>query len=96
MYTPTHRMTPRAREAPIGVVLRALRLSRGLSQEQAAARCGISVDCWRRTERGVTTPSRETLVAVAAGFDVAYEHLALVVAGHEPPLTVEAIVEARR
>src|SRR3954452_21670424 len=46
--------------------IRALRERRGLTQEDFAARCGISVSFASLLERGERSPSYETLLQVAA------------------------------
>ncbi len=50
----------------LGRRIRALRERRGLTQEDFAARCGISVSFASLLERGERSPSYETLVQVAA------------------------------
>jgi len=50
--------------------IRALRERRGLTQEDLAARCGISVSFASLLERGERSPSYETLVQVAAALGV--------------------------
>jgi transcriptional regulator with XRE-family HTH domain len=46
--------------------IRALRERRGLTQEDFAARCGISVSFASLLERGERSPSYETLLQVAS------------------------------
>jgi transcriptional regulator with XRE-family HTH domain len=50
--------------------IRTLRERRGLTQEDFAARCGISVSFASLLERGERSPSYETLVQVAAALHV--------------------------
>jgi transcriptional regulator with XRE-family HTH domain len=50
--------------------IRTLRERRGLTQEDFAARCGISVSFASLLERGERSPSYETLVQVAAALGV--------------------------
>jgi transcriptional regulator with XRE-family HTH domain len=50
--------------------IRALRERRGLTQEDFAARCGISVSFASLLERGERSPSYETLVQVAGALGV--------------------------
>ncbi|HYO59766.1 helix-turn-helix domain-containing protein [Archangium sp.] len=50
--------------------IRGLRERRGLTQEDFAARCGISVSFASLLERGERSPSYETLVQVAAALGV--------------------------
>ena len=58
----------RARNLLNGVArkIRTLRERHGMTQEDFAARCGISVSFASLLERGERTPSYETLVQVAA------------------------------
>ena len=55
--------------------IRALRERRGLTQEDFAARCGISGSFASLLERGERSPSYETLVQVAAALDVSLAEL---------------------
>ncbi|MGZ3457647.1 MAG: helix-turn-helix domain-containing protein [Archangium sp.] len=55
--------------------IRALRERRGLTQEDFAARCGISVSFASLLERGERSPSYETLVQVAAALGVTLAEL---------------------
>ncbi|GHG65018.1 hypothetical protein GCM10012319_05900 [Comamonas sp. KCTC 72670] len=58
--------------------IRALRERRGLTQEDFAARCGISVSFASLLERGERSPSYETLLQVAAALQLPlYELLRL-------------------
>src|SRR5690348_16353517 len=50
--------------------IRALRERRGLTQEDFASRCGISVSFASLLERGERSPSYETLVQVAGSLGV--------------------------
>lgn len=50
--------------------IRALRERRGLTQEDLAARCGISVSFASLLERGERSPSYETLLQVAAALQL--------------------------
>lgn len=50
--------------------IRALRERRGLTQEDFAARCGISVSFASLLERGERSPSYETLLQVAAALEL--------------------------
>lgn len=50
--------------------IRALRERRGLTQEDFAARCGISVSFASLLERGERSPSYETLLQVASALDL--------------------------
>lgn len=55
--------------------IRALRERRGLTQEDFAERCGISVSFASLLERGERSPSYETLVQVAAALGVSLAEL---------------------
>lgn len=54
----------------LGRVIRAARLSRGLSQERLAQRAGIDRTYISGLERGVRNPSLDTLHKVAVALDV--------------------------
>jgi transcriptional regulator with XRE-family HTH domain len=55
--------------------IRALRERRGLTQEDFAARCGISVSFASLLERGERSPSYETLLQVAAALGLPLSEL---------------------
>ena len=55
--------------------MRRLRNARRLTQEKLAERSELSVDAVRRIERGVFSPSLETLGKLAAGLDVSLKTL---------------------
>lgn len=55
--------------------IRALRERRGLTQEDFAARCGISVSFASLLERGERSPSYETLLLVAAALELPLSEL---------------------
>jgi transcriptional regulator with XRE-family HTH domain len=55
--------------------IRALRERRGLTQEDFAARCGISVSFASLLERGERSPSYETLLQVAAALELPLSEL---------------------
>ncbi|WP_426754339.1 helix-turn-helix domain-containing protein [Myxococcus sp. Y35] len=55
--------------------IRALRERRGLTQEDFAARCGISVSFASLLERGERSPSYETLLQVAAALQLPLHEL---------------------
>jgi transcriptional regulator with XRE-family HTH domain len=63
--------------------IRALREQRGLTQEDFAARCGISVSFASLLERGERSPSYETLVQVAGALQVPLADLFRVEEGGE-------------
>jgi len=71
------RMRPAPPEAPasghlqgLARRIRALRERRGLTQEDFAARCGISVSFASLLERGERSPSYETLLQVAVALEL--------------------------
>mgnify|MGYP000750583080 CR=1 FL=1 len=67
-----------ANNAPIGSERLATRLKalRGaLTQEQAAARAGISGNTWQNLERAVTRANPSTVQRIAQGFDLDYDEL---------------------
>jgi transcriptional regulator with XRE-family HTH domain len=58
-----------------GVLVRALRHARELTQEELAERSQLSVDAVRRIERGAFSPSLETVNKLATGLDVSLRTL---------------------
>jgi len=54
----------------LGRQIRAFRLERRLSQQQLADQSGISVDAVGKVERGIYSPSLETVECIAAGLGV--------------------------
>ncbi|MCP3142856.1 helix-turn-helix domain-containing protein [Pyxidicoccus xibeiensis] len=76
--------------------IRALRERRGLTQEDFAARCGISVSFASLLERGERSPSYETLLQVATALELPlWELLRLDDAQDAGLHRVEAFVRAR-
>jgi len=59
----------------IGAAARAARSRLGLSQADAAERCGISTEFYARIERGGTFPSVPTLLSIAEALDVSADVL---------------------
>ena len=59
-----------AARVAFGENIRKLRLSRAFSQQELAARCGLSADALRRLELGRISPSLDTLSKLAAGLDL--------------------------
>ena len=59
----------------LGKRIRALREHRGLTQEELASRCGISVSFASLLERGERSPSYETLVQIAKALEVPVQEL---------------------
>jgi transcriptional regulator with XRE-family HTH domain len=55
--------------AVFGHHLRELRLARGLTQAQIADRCGTMVPVISNLERGVTVPTLNTLIHLAAALE---------------------------
>jgi transcriptional regulator with XRE-family HTH domain len=77
--------------------IRALRERRGLTQEDFAARCGISVSFASLLERGERSPSYETLLQVASALELPlWELLRLDDAQDVGVHRLEAFVRARR
>lgn len=73
---------PAPRAAPVSKLamglarrVRNLRERRGLTQDEFASRCGISVSFASLLERGVRNPSFDTLVAVAEALEVPLSEL---------------------
>lgn len=58
-----------------GKNIRELRHSRGLTQDQLAERCDLSVDAVRRIEWGSISPSLDTLSKLGEGLDVSLRTL---------------------
>jgi len=93
-------LRPRARVAPakseplsrLGEQIKALRIAAGKTGGELAARCGVSSSLLSRVERGLVSPSVETLSRIAEGLDVSLSRffsdqrsrsdLSLVRAGH--------------
>ncbi|MCL4558324.1 MAG: helix-turn-helix transcriptional regulator [Deltaproteobacteria bacterium] len=57
----------------IGVQIREIRKSRGLTQEQLAESAGITYKYLGLIERGRTNPSIDTLLGIAAGLDISLD-----------------------
>lgn len=77
--------------------IRALRERRGLTQEDFAARCGISVSFASLLERGERSPSYETLLQVASALELPlWELLKLEDAQDSGAHRLEAFVRSRR
>lgn len=74
---PVDPRSTRAREqlATLTRRIRALRERKGLTQEDFASRCGISVSFASLLERGERSPSYETLVEVAQALEVSLSEL---------------------
>ena len=68
----------------IGLVIRAYRLERGLSQEVLSGLAGLDRTHYSKLERGLRSPNLETLFRLAQALDVA------------PHVLVRAIEEACR
>jgi len=66
-------------------VLRRLREARGLSQEATAQAAGVSLNTYSRIERGHTTPSWATVVAIADGLGVTLAELAEAIEAEREP-----------
>ncbi|MBZ4422128.1 helix-turn-helix domain-containing protein [Myxococcus sp. RHSTA-1-4] len=77
--------------------IRALRERRGLTQEDFAARCGISVSFASLLERGERSPSYETLLQVASALELPLWELLRVDDAQDAGVhRLEAFVRARR
>lgn len=55
--------------------MRAYRIQRGLTQEDAARLSGLRLLTWVRTEQGTTRPGLDTLLAIAYALDVGLDAL---------------------
>lgn len=75
---PARLSRPRARAAPakseslsrLGEQIKALRIAAGKTGGELAAQCGVSSSLLSRVERGLVSPSVETLSRIAEGLDV--------------------------
>jgi transcriptional regulator with XRE-family HTH domain len=79
--------------------LRALRERQGLTQEDFAARCGISVSFASLLERGERSPSYETLVQISDALEISLADLFREpgeAAGYDDPYYVKLLELARR
>lgn len=70
-----HLEMPSAINRKFGAHVRALRGSRGLTQEALAESSGLSVDSIRRIERGTFSPTLDSLDKLATGFDLSLASL---------------------
>ncbi|UVC08985.1 helix-turn-helix transcriptional regulator [Rhizobium sp. TH2] len=59
-----------ANENNIGAIIRELRRTRGLTQAQLADRSGRTLDTISQLERGVNSPSLDTLMAISNGLSM--------------------------
>lgn len=57
------------------LTLKAIRVNKGLSQEQAASRIGISVDTLSNYERGKSFPDIPILKKIEEVYDIKYENI---------------------
>ena len=55
--------------------LRDIRVEAGLTQQEAADRCGISKPCWSRLETGVSVGRPETWMRIRLAFRIRRENL---------------------
>ena len=69
-----------------GDAIRAARERLGLTQAEAARRCGMARQNWRRLERGASSPTVATLQRVAEGLGL---ELMIVLAGEDPDVEDE-------
>ncbi len=56
--------------AALGRAVRTIRIERGLSQEEAGSRAGIGRSFYGRVERGEASPTYETILKLADGFEI--------------------------
>jgi transcriptional regulator with XRE-family HTH domain len=112
MRTARNRITPRAIEPSqvaqpldpksmlqqLGRRIRSLRDKCGLTQEEFAARCGISISFASLLERGERSPSYETLVHMATALEISLEELfrSAAAPSHEDPYYAKLVEFARR
>lgn len=68
-------MVLRKPDPKFGAALRALRISRGQTQQQLAVRAGITDTTMRGVELGRTTPNRATLAAIANAMGMTVDEL---------------------
>jgi transcriptional regulator with XRE-family HTH domain len=66
---------PRMQLLSLGRRIRSFRERKGLTQEEFASRCGISVSFASLLERGERSPSYETMVDIAAALEVTMSEL---------------------
>ncbi len=76
-FEPNEVATPRLPFKPAGRNLSALRLEKGLTQEKAAERIGISLKYYQALEAGIKAPSFTTLCRVRKIMDTSWERLLL-------------------
>ena len=62
--------------------IRRLREDRGLTQEDVAYRCGLSVSAYARIERAAVNPTWTTVVRVAEALDIGLVDLARTITDH--------------
>lgn len=55
--------------------MRGARQALGLTQAEAAERCGLAPEAYGRLERGLALPRADTLVALAQALEVSSDHL---------------------
>lgn len=81
-----------------GILLKNLRESRRLTQEQAAEAAGISVDSWYRYEAGKGMPSDDNIPGICAALDAPWLAVCYLEArdpcGTLPPLFVRSLATA--
>ena len=75
--TGTHRPLPEPVAEALASALRELRTNRRVTQEDLAARAGVSVQMVRRLEAGTANPTLGTLHAVTTALDIAWSDLLL-------------------
>lgn len=99
-YVLTEQRHARAKEqlSALARRIRALRERKGMTQEEFAARCGISVSFASLLERGERSPSYETLVEVAQALEVQMAELfrTAVLEGYDDPYYARLVEFARK
>lgn len=83
----THR---RAQHDGVSRLIQERRLARGLTQEEAAERAGVSVGAWRSTESGTRRPRPHTFAAILDVLELSPEDLHV---ASPPPAEISAARE---
>jgi len=71
----THTFTVDIRTAILSINLKVLRFQRGLTLEDVAQRAGLTRSYLSKVERGLSTPSIESALAIAKALGVTVDHL---------------------
>jgi transcriptional regulator with XRE-family HTH domain len=85
----------------VGVVVRRSRVQRGVSQENLAFQCGLTIGSISRIERGVTSPSWANVQTVARALGLTLSEFAAAVEAEQhatdeasPAATVPVVLSA--